>query len=457
MGEQCAREDGGRHSRDCQGSRHLLAVKVEHAVFKVRGRVVDNREFAASTGRRETGKSAERLDNLRGRGVRLRRLSEVKQMAADARHITWAARYAVNLPALLGQQTRHLSADARARACSTEAESMTTNAGKLGHCAGTPAATKCSTGVGLQPVTTATGAAAKEHKRRLPISVHQALGIRQTRPEFVFQIFSPRAGVWDKVHGLLMAFFWRVQESPTFWGSDYEDYLVQQEAEASSLTRNLYQLVFEDPCEEIDLILRDCLLASQTEGNPDCFEAATPAESDECWCQTCDFERAITICRQPSIYQQCAPCQMGRTPRAWGSARCRDGRRGSMATADRYGTATAADARVKAKANPPNPLAGRRGVTEERWRGDVRSSAHERASEQAREALRSSGQEASPGPGDKDASKASMLAHALLGGREHAGASKPATATLAATPPRAAARCGWQKSCVKPRQNRRMM
>ena len=91
-----------------------------------------------------------------------------------------------------------------------------------------------------------------------------------------------------------MAFFWRVQESPTFWGSDYEDYLVQQEAEASSLTRNLYQLVFEDPCEEIDLILRDCLLASQTEGNPDCFDAATPAESDECWCQTCDFERAIT-------------------------------------------------------------------------------------------------------------------------------------------------------------------
>ena len=102
---------------------------------------------------------------------------------------------------------------------------------------------------------------------------------------------------------------------------------LQQEAEASSLTRNLYQLVFEDPCEEIDLILRDCLLASQTEGNPDCFDAATPAESDECWCQTCDFERAITICRQPSIYQQCAPCQMGRTPRAWGSARCRDGRR----------------------------------------------------------------------------------------------------------------------------------
>ena len=259
------------------------------------------------------------------------------------------------------------------------------------------------------------------------------------------------------MHGLLMAFFWRVQESPTFWGRDYEDYLVQQEAEASSLTRNLYQLVFEDPCEEIDLILRDCLLASQTEGNPDCFDAATPAESDECWCQTCDFERAITICRQPSIYQQCAPCQMGRTPRAWGSARCRDGRRGSMATADRYGTATAADARVKAKANPPNPLAGRRGVTEERWRGDVRSSAHERASEQAREALKASPQEASPGPGDKDASKASMLAHALLGGREHAGASKPATATLAATPPRAAARCGWQKSCVKPRQNRRMM
>ena len=322
---------------------------------------------------------------------------------------------------------------------------------------GHAAATKCSTGVGLQPVTTATGLAAKEHKRRLPISVHQALGIRQTRPEFVFQIFSPRAGVWDKVHGLLMAFFWRVQESPTFWGSDYEDYLVQQEAEASSLTRNLYQLVFEDPCEEIDLILRDCLLASQTEGNTDCFEAATPAESDECWCQTCDFERAITICRQPSIYQQCAPCQMGRTPRAWGSARCRDGRRGSMATADRYGTATAADARVKAKANPPNPLAGRRGVTEERWRGDVRSSAHERASEQAREALKASPQEASPGPGDKDASKASMLAHALLGGREHAGASKPATAILAATPPRAAARCGWQKSCVKPRQNRRMM
>ena len=259
--------------------------------------------------------------------------------------------------------------------------------------------------MGLQPVTTATGAAAKEHKRRLPISVHQALGIRQTRPEFVFQIFSPRAGVWDKVHGLLMAFFWRVQESPTFWGSDYEDYLVQQEAEASSLTRNLYQLVFEDPCEEIDLILRDCLLASQTEGNPDCFDAATPAESDECWCQTCDFERAITICRQPSIYQQCAPCQMGRTPRAWGSARCRDGRRGSMATADRYGTATAADARVKAKANPPNPLAGRRGVTEERWRGDVRSSAHERASEQAREALKASPQEASPGPGDKTPAK----------------------------------------------------
>ena len=51
-----------------------------------------------------------------------------------------------------------------------------------------------------------------------------------------------------------MAFFWRVQESPTFWGSDYEDYLVQQEAEASSLTRNLYQLVFQDPCEEIDLL-----------------------------------------------------------------------------------------------------------------------------------------------------------------------------------------------------------
>lgn len=35
-----------------------------------------------------------------------------------------------------------------------------------------------------------------------------------------------------------------------------------------------------DPCAEIDLILRDCLEASQLQGNPNCFEEPTPAESD---------------------------------------------------------------------------------------------------------------------------------------------------------------------------------
>ena len=65
---------------------------------------------------------------------------------------------------------------------------MTANAGNLGHFAGTPAATKCSTRMGMQPVTTATGLAAKEHKRRLPISVRQ-----ESRQEFVpCQFFSQR-------------------------------------------------------------------------------------------------------------------------------------------------------------------------------------------------------------------------------------------------------------------------
>lgn len=35
-----------------------------------------------------------------------------------------------------------------------------------------------------------------------------------------------------------------------------------------------------DPCAEIDLILRDCLEASQLQGNSNCFEEPTPAESD---------------------------------------------------------------------------------------------------------------------------------------------------------------------------------
>jgi hypothetical protein len=66
------------------------------------------------------------------------------------------------------------------------------------------------------------------------------------------------------------------------------------------------------------------------------------------------------------------------------------GKLGQEAAAQRGGAATAAEAREKQKERKErakNPLAGRKGVTEERWRGNVRDSAQERAAQQARLSL----------------------------------------------------------------------
>ena len=141
------------------------------------------------------------------------------------------------------------------------------------------------------------------------------------------------------------------------------------------------------------MILGDCLVASQTEGYPNCFDEPNQAESDACWCKVCDFARAIEICNEPFFYDQCSPCQLGRTPRIWRSTSCSADFGGADAAASRYDAPTAAEAREKAKkANAkPNPLAGRKGVTEERWRGDVRGAAHERATQQAQKALADDG------------------------------------------------------------------
>jgi hypothetical protein len=53
-----------------------------------------------------------------------------------------------------------------------------------------------------------------------------------------------------------------------------------------------------DPCDEIDFIFRDCVVASQTEGYPNCFDQPSQAESDACWCKVCEFSRAIEILKR---------------------------------------------------------------------------------------------------------------------------------------------------------------
>jgi len=153
---------------------------------------------------------------------------------------------------------------------------------------------------------------------------------------------------------------WFGGEDPQYWGEGAEDYYLWKELEEQAPwyhPREFLQLLHssQDRCEEIDLILRDCLEANLPEnrrghGQQDCFEESiSTVESDTCWCKVCDFERAIEICRQPTLYSNCQSCQKGRTPKIWAKTSCSPQLEGARAAAHRYGVETAAEARKKAK------------------------------------------------------------------------------------------------------------
>ncbi|EKX41283.1 hypothetical protein GUITHDRAFT_142188 [Guillardia theta CCMP2712] len=105
-------------------------------------------------------------------------------------------------------------------------------------------------------------------------------------------------------------------------------------------------------------LLAGCLEATGNQNaipnNSRCFWAPTIEESVACWCRSCDFQSAIDICSDASLYQECNACQMGRTHEDWLSSRCQIG----------------VSLTVR-----KNMLKGRTGVTEERWHADVRERA----------------------------------------------------------------------------------
>lgn len=89
-----------------------------------------------------------------------------------------------------------------------------------------------------------------------------------------------------------------------------------------------------------------------------CYLKKTKEENIACMCASCNFARAIEICRSKEQYIACEACRKGRSQNDWLSTGCPVG---VALTANR------------------NIIKGRVGVKEERWRGYVREEAYDRA------------------------------------------------------------------------------